>query len=303
VPFARSDDTGTGRHAMSSPPLATTSGTRPITVRTLLGDNTVPVLASLAAYLSRKTGFDLRFDDADGARSSDDTVIWRHDLVWACGLLAKRTLEIARRARSGPTATDTAEGAQAAIGEIVAAPVFPEETAACYHSVIVARPDGPVRISADVAVSRVVINEIASWSGCHALLAHLSAGGHEIGFDTVLVSGAHRRSAEVVAAGGADAAAIDSTIWRYLVHTEPTLTARLAVVERTADWPAPPFLLSTTLDEDVRERLLAELLAVREGDVAGLERVEACSGRRYREMLARAEMQTRLTRAMLGRMV
>lgn len=251
----------------------------PLTAQTLLGENAVAALAALTAHLRRTTGLDLRFDGDGGAPTSDDAAAWRHDLVWACGLLAMRTLR----------AADTS-------GEIVAAPVFAGERTAHYHSVIVARPDGPVRTVADVARCRVAINERASWSGCHALLAHFSAAGHRADFAAVTTSGAHRRSVEAVADGRSDAAAIDGTIWEWLTRTEPALTDRLAVIGRTVDWPAPPFVLSGALERPLRERLTAGLLAVRAGDVPGLERIEACDATRYRTMLARADEQEALVR-------
>lgn len=279
-----------------------------VTVRTLLGENTVPVLAALAAHLSATSGLDLRFENGDGARSSDDHDIWQHDLVWACGLISLRSIDATRRARD-TRAADDADGIGAdsdrvgarTIGDIIAAPVFAGETSACYHSLIVARPDGPVRTMADVASCRVAVNESASWSGCQGLLAYLSAAGHDADFAAVMISGTHRRSVEAVAEGGADAAAIDHTVWQHLVFIDPLLTKRLTVIGRTPDWPAPPFVVSGALEGAVRERLIAGLLGVRSGAVEGLERIEACDEERYRGLLASAVEQAALTRVLLAR--
>ena len=235
------------------------------------------MLAALVARLSSSTGLALRFDTAHELRTSGDADGWRHDLVWACGLLSMRVLE-----RGGTDA------------EIVAAPVFAGQDGARYHSLVVTRSDGDVDAGARVARGRVAINEFASWSGCHALLAHLDARDLPARFAAVTRTGSHRASLETLARGEADVAAIDHTVWDHLSRTEPALTDALRVVERTRDWPAPPFLLSRALPGAVRERLTHALVAIGENDVEGLDGIEPASADAYRTLLATANAQSRL---------
>ena len=258
------------------------SRTKALTAATLLGHNAVAILPGLCAHLSRRTGLELRIEARDGDRSSDAPTAWRHDLLWACGLLSLRAVVAADRAQ---------------VGEIVAAPVFAGERAPCYRSLVVARRDGPVRTLADVAGGRVAINEGASWSGCHALLAHLARSDLSADFAAVLTSGSHRRSLEAVADGRADAAAIDHTVWAHLAREEPTLTRTLRIVDRTADRPAPPFLLGRDIDPPERAALLDALLGLAPGDVEGISHVQACTAEAYRPLLDAAERQAAIVSA------
>ena len=241
----------------------------PVTVQTLLGDNAVRIVTDLAAHLGRATGLDLQFRDGDGARASDDAGVWDHDLVWACGLVTARAL--AHREFTG---------------DVVAAPVFAGETRPVYRSVVVARPDGLVRRLADLARRRVAVNETASWSGCRGPLAELARAGLPRAFGRMLLTGTHRASVEAVAAGRADAAAIDCTVWDHLRGVDAATTDRLVLVDRTGDWPAPPFSLAERLDPDARARLVDALTGLRPGDVAGLEGAVPADRAPYEAMLA-----------------
>ena len=240
-----------------------------VTVQTLLGDNAVRILADLVPRLRESTGLDLQFRDGDGARASDDGSVWGHDLVWACGLVTARALA------SGDFR-----------GRVVAAPVFAGETRPVYRSVVVARPDGPVRRLADLARHRVAVNETASWSGCRGPLAELARVGLPRAFGETLPTGTHRASVEAVAAGHGDAAAIDCTVWEHLRRADPATTGRVLVVDRTGDWPAPPFSLADRLDPDVRARLVDALTGLRPADVAGLEGAVPAGAAPYEAMLA-----------------
>ena len=255
-----------------------------LTAATLLGRNTTDVLAALVDHLASRTGLALRFDADHALRDSEDRDAWRRDLIWACGLLSMRVLE------SGGTGAS-----------IVAAPVFAGQEDARYHSVVVARADGDVGSTARVARARLAVNEFASWSGCHALLAHLAARGHSPRFAAVVASGSHRASVEAVGDDRADVAAVDHTVWDHLRRTEPPLTDGLVVVERTRSWPAPPFLLAGTLDPGTRARLLDALVAVGPGDVDGLERVEPCGADAYRVLLDEATARESVVEALRRR--
>jgi len=245
-----------------------------LVLTTLLGDNAVAMSRALAPALARATGLGVRFDCTGEPRSSAERAVWERELVWACGLLTLRTID-----------------AGGAVCDIVAAPVFAGEASPVYRSVIVARTDGPVRTTDGVARCRIAINETASWSGCHCLLAHLADTDRTAAFAACTLTGSHRRSVEAVVDGRADAAAIDESVWRHLMASEPASVEGLAVIEHTADWPAPPISLARTLDPALRERVLDGLLGPGPADVAGLERIEPVDAGRYRTMVERAERQ------------
>ncbi len=207
---------------------------------TYLGDNVLPIATGLA-------------EELDMELISGDTLATiqrqRADIYWMCGLLTVELID------SGRLAAD-----------IVAAPVFSGQPGPLYHSVIIAASPA----AADLSGRRLVINEVGSWSGNHALRVHRLVS--PVSFASVVESGTHARSIDMLLAGEADVAAIDHTIWEHRLATDP-LAHSLFVVGRTRDWPAPPFSVS---------RRLVETDAVRQALVravpAGLERiVEAAS--------------------------
>lgn len=228
-----------------------------LTAVTFLGDNTRPILEALCARVTATTGVEIVIvpgtpgSSKDAVRSADDA-----DLIWACGFLTANMID-----------------AGGLDGKIVAAPVFTGEDGPTYHSVLVAREDPE---PTDLAHFRgtVAVNEDESWSGHHALGHHFDVIGLEGPVAGVWTSGSHRGSVEAVAAGQADLAAIDHTVWEHLTETT-ALTAGLAVIDRTRDWPAPPFTIHQRVDPVTRRRLVDALTGITAGDVVGLTGIVA----------------------------
>lgn len=243
-----------------------------IPIATHLGDNTVSVLTDLARGLSRsealadlglKPWFEPDLPADQRLRAIDHG---EFDLVWVCGLYTVTRLV--------PTPY-----------RVVAAPIFAGSTTPTYHSVIVARPDAELS-SLDQAVAQgaqLVANEPESWSGYHGL-------GHELRrrdldpsmLSQATFSGSHRNS--VAAVGTTDdrpahrrrtkrIAAIDNTIWEHLRAGGDRSTADLVVIDRTGDWPSPPFSLRADLDLDEAAALEQALL-----DPATLDSVPGLAG-------------------------
>ena len=196
----------------------------------MLGPNTIEALDWIAAHLGRH-GYDPEVravDSADGV-----------DLLWACGLL-------------------TAELVAAGVDlDVRAAPIFAGETDAVYRSVIIARRGAaPPR-------RRLAVNEYGSWSGYRALfhdaVARSTDRWHPNGMDEVVVTGAHVDSVAAVAHGRADVAAIDHSVWDWLVATDASAVENLVVVDQTVDTPAPPFSLGSAVPSEERMSLVDAL--------------------------------------------
>lgn len=241
---------------------------------TYLGDNTVAILEALSGHLGSVTGLTLDFD-ASAPRTSPDAAgeggADTAHLIWACGLL---TNDLITAGRSD--------------AEIVAAPVFVGQTEPVYHSVIVCRRGSDLDSLASAAGTRLAINEPESWSGHHGLAAHLGTTGMGIdSFSQVIQTGSHLNSVAAIRAGEADVAAIDHTVWEHLLATTDE-TAGLAVIERTEDWPAPPFSLCRGLGAESRTRLRDALVSVGPGDIDGLVRIVPASRANYRAMTTAA---------------
>ena len=129
----------------------------------------------------------------------------------------------------------------------VARPVFDLEGAngGNYSSALVCRIEDPARGLAGFRGRIAAINEYGSQSGCNALAdAVLDTHNdmHSPFFHKVVISGAHRNSASMIAKGQADIAAIDSVAWALFGQAEPKNRARLRVLSWTRPMPALPFI-------------------------------------------------------------
>ena len=114
-----------------------------------------------------------------------------------------------------------------------------------YRSAVIARRGGPVRRLADLAGATVAVNDPGSHSGCIALRASLlglarGAGDPVVG--RVVRTGSHRASLRAVAAGTADAAAIDA-VTLALLHDAAAPEAAAVDPIAWTDWAPPlPFI-------------------------------------------------------------
>ncbi len=206
----------------------------------MLGPNTVDALARVVDHLNR-SGLETTVVPVEGGADVDVDVDVDVELLWACGLL---TAELVR------------DGAAL---DVVAAPIFAGETAAVYHSVIVVRAGEPL------GGRRLAINERGSWSGYRALFNDAAVRDidrwHPEGMDEIVETGAHVASIAAVVDGRADVAAIDSSIWHWLVANEPATVEGLEVIDRTVDCPAPPFSVHRSVSATHRSRLMDLLSA------------------------------------------
>ena len=232
-----------------------------LTAATALGDNAVQMLEGIAGAL-RAAGVEIEHRlSPDRSSSTAAEVLGDVDVGWACGLLTRDLI---------------GEGAIAA--DVVAAPVFVGEAAPVYHSVVLGRRSGS---SHALHHRRLVVNERASWSGHYALSAHLVEQGlpHDA-FQSIRVSGSHQQSIAALLANEADVAAIDHTVWRHIAGAKG-IDDVIEVVDRTRDWPSPPFMVNRRLDAAERARLVGALTAIPSGRVSGLQRIVEAAADAY----------------------
>jgi ABC-type phosphate/phosphonate transport system substrate-binding protein len=112
-----------------------------------------------------------------------------------------------------------------------------------YRSAIVVRRQDPAETLEDLRDRRCVINERNSNSGMNLLraaIAPLSKGARF--FQSVLLSGSHRNSAQMVAAGQADIAALDCVSFAHLRRLYPSFADTLRILCWTPSSPSLPFI-------------------------------------------------------------
>jgi ABC-type phosphate/phosphonate transport system substrate-binding protein len=134
---------------------------------------------------------------------------------------------------------------------------------ATYRSAIVVRADDPAGALADLRNRRCVINERASNSGMNLLRAAIApiANGEQF-FDSVVLSGSHRKSMQMVAGGDADVAAVDCVSLAHLQRLSPSLTTPLRILDWTPSAPSLPFITAAATSDEVLQKLRRALAGV-----------------------------------------
>ncbi|MEM7319299.1 MAG: PhnD/SsuA/transferrin family substrate-binding protein, partial [Pseudomonadota bacterium] len=113
-----------------------------------------------------------------------------------------------------------------------------------YRSVLVARSTDD-RSLAGLATGVFAYNEPMSQSGWAAPVAHFADLNLTIG--GLIETGSHTGSADAVANGQADLAALDAVTWALLLNNDP-VAQQLRVVDRTRSTPGLPFITSLRRD-------------------------------------------------------
>ncbi|GHC59693.1 phosphate/phosphite/phosphonate ABC transporter substrate-binding protein [Neogemmobacter tilapiae] len=126
-----------------------------------------------------------------------------------------------------------------------------------YRSVFVVRADDPRGALGDFASARFAYNDPMSQSGWAGPMHHAPY------LTPALQTGGHRASAQAVAEGAADVAALDAVTWGLLQRNLPELAAQLRVVDETP--PAPGLPLISAQGSDA-----ARIFSVVAGAIAAL---------------------------------
>lgn len=127
-----------------------------------------------------------------------------------------------------------------------------------YRSVIVVRADDPRRTLSEFSGSTLAYNDALSQSGFAALYEHLSPAGRR--FAETLCSGSHAASAQMVADGRADIAALDAQTWRLLCR-DTQVAKDLRVLDQTPPTPGLPYITGPDQDSSVIRAAVAEAIA------------------------------------------
>ncbi|SNY57331.1 ABC transporter, phosphonate, substrate-binding protein [Pseudooceanicola antarcticus] len=137
-------------------------------------------------------------------------------------------------------------------------PALPDTPPGHYRSVIVVRRDDPARHLEELAGRPAAANEPLSQSGWAALADHFARAGVPLG--RLRFTGAHRASAQAVARGLADLAAIDMVTWNLMCSEGDSTAAQLRVLDRTRPTPAHPIITARARDPQPLARALSSAL-------------------------------------------
>lgn len=221
-----------------------------VRITTCQARNTFQLTAEIAAYLQQKLNLPFEYiNDIGWPERYQQIDNGRMDIGWICGW---------------PYVV-RADQPDSQI-ELLVAPVMTAERyqqRPIYYSDVIVRRDRPYKQFLDLRHGRWAFNEPGSQSGCHIVRYHLSQIGEMDGFfDTVVASGGHVNSIEMVRAGRVDGAAIDSTVWDWEVAHRPELLDQLKVVAQLGPSGMPPWVIQKAVPQEIRAAVREALLSM-----------------------------------------
>lgn len=127
-----------------------------------------------------------------------------------------------------------------------------------YYSHFVVRADDPRDTPAAFATARLAINEADSHSGWGAPWLYARDSGFT--FQTTIETGAHSASAQAIATGQADIAAIDAISWQLIQRYDST-TRHLRIIGRTATSPGQTLITAVRNDPTLLRAAIVQAIA------------------------------------------
>jgi phosphonate transport system substrate-binding protein len=220
-------------------------------ITSCLAGNADPHIALIAEYLARCLGQPVDFDMAQPWPARElglDT--GQVQAGWLCGWPYIRKVDAAERPPL----------------EVLAAPVMKAaryQGRPIYFSDVVVRAGSSFNSFADLRGATFAYNEPGSQSGFNIVRHHLASLGETWSyFGRVVQSGSHAASLQMIRAGQADAAAIDSTMLDTELENDPALAAETRIVDQLGPAPMPPWVARTDLPAELRQALRAALLGM-----------------------------------------
>jgi phosphonate transport system substrate-binding protein len=209
----------------------------------------------IARYVGGKVGYPA---DLIVGQAFEDFGAGRVDVGFICGLPYVRLAD----------APDSAV-------ELLAAPILQGQRyrqKPVYFSDVIVRSDSPYTCFDDLGGCTWAYNEVTSHSGYNLVCSSLLERGKTMHyFGTMVKSGSHSRSLQMVLEGRAHAAAIDSHVLDVMLSQDKDLARQLRVVAMLGPSSIPPMVVAKSLDSDLKCRMREALLAMH--DDPGMARV------------------------------
>jgi len=240
--------------------------TKELTITSCQAANTFDMTAKIGCYLTEKLG--RKWDVAFRYISVDESNVegWNRcyqmaaageiDISWVCAATYANLMQQPNRS------------VDLLATPLFSAPIYQNQPV--YFSYLVVHAESAYQTFADLRGTRFAYNETVSLSGYHTICAYLESLGFKEGyFDTAIASGGHVKSTHIVAAGSADCAAIDSSVWHWYQSEEPEICEQLRPIMLLPSYAAPPLIISRNVPHDLAQeiqKLLLDLNQTNEGE-------------------------------------
>ena len=210
--------------------------------------NADPTFRALVSYLARRTGLPITM--LEGLPWSERQALLERGLASVGAICGATYVRL----------TDQHEAAL----QLLAAPVMLAaryEEQPVYFSDIVVPAASRAQTFGDLRGGCLAYNEPQSFSGYQIVRAHLAAHGETGGFfSRTIKAGSHQAVLRMVAAGAADAAAIDSTVLERELDLQPELPAQIRTIAALGPSPIPPLVVTRQLPAALAHTLRATLI-------------------------------------------
>ena len=134
-----------------------------------------------------------------------------------------------------------------------------------YYSDVIVRSDTSFYSFEDLLGRTWAYNEPGSHSGFNIMQYHLAVRGSDQSFfGRSVESGSHRNSLHMVLQRSIDTAAIDSSVLELEEANDPAITGQIRTIEILGPSPAPPWVVHSSISDDVRKTLSDILLSMKE---------------------------------------
>ncbi|MBI3957882.1 MAG: PhnD/SsuA/transferrin family substrate-binding protein, partial [Chloroflexi bacterium] len=146
--------------------------------------------------------------------------------------------------------------------ELLVAPEINDQVV--YHSVLIVSAESSVETMADLQGSVFAFTDPMSFTGrvYPTYLVQQLGETPESFFAKTFFTYSHDRAIEAVAAGVADAAAVDNLVLAFALERQPTLAAKLRVIHLSPPFGIPPVVVAPTLPVRQKRLLSDALLAM-----------------------------------------
>jgi phosphonate transport system substrate-binding protein len=217
---------------------------------TFLAPNLLPVYRFITSYVGRRLGCATEIHVGTSYEEA-----YSADVAFICGLPYVE-LERRRHAALEPLVAPILQGPRYAGRPI------------CFSNVIV-HADSPFWSFAELRGCCWCYNETLSQSGYGIIRYWLMRQGETSGFfGRIVEAGWHERSVRMVAAGEADASAIDSQVLAVAMKDDPVLRRRLRVIATLGPSTIQPVVAARHLPACLRERIRQILIEMADDPVA-----------------------------------
>lgn len=154
-----------------------------------------------------------------------------------------------------------------------------------YYSYLIVNRDSKITTVEGLRGKDFAFTDPLSNSGRLAPTYILSQMGETPGnfFNKTIFTYNHDKSIEAVVDGFVDGAAVDSLIWEYLDDTNPELTSKTVIIEKSEPFGIPPIVVSRSLEPKFKEELKLILLNMHK-DEKGSEILEKIKIDRFAEI-------------------